>query len=185
MNKRLTTRSLMACAVFGATSAVFVWLAIFLNPVMSGTLPWLAFPAPTPFFIGSLLSVLVIRKAGVATLAGAITTIIGYGAMALLAGLFVELVAFLGKRLLVPVKGNFYTARTFIWALLGGAAGGAGIASGIFMVAAARESLSWELLLLGSVIKILIGMIYGTIGYWIARTIFAAGTNPQGLVATP
>ncbi|MGQ4569202.1 hypothetical protein ACUH91_05030 [Dermabacteraceae bacterium P9123] len=178
--KRLTTRSLLACVVLGAGSAVFVWLAIVLNALMSASLPWAAYPAPTPMFFGAIAAVLLIRKPGVAALTALITALIGFGTMALLAGLCVELAAFLGKKLLRP-DGGMFTSAALTWAAFGGGMGGLGLSLGIFMVSTARDALPLHLLLLGMALKILLGIAYGVATFYIARISFRSGVNPQGL----
>ena len=180
-SKWLTTRSLMACVVLGVIGAVFTWLAIALNAVLASTVAWLSAPPPLPFAVGSIIAALLIRKSGVAALTGLVTAIIGFGAMALLCALVVELAVWLGKPLLKPVPGDLVNKRVLIWSLIGGFAYGVGVSSGIFMVAALRDTLPLELLLLGSAVKIAIGVIYGLLSFLIVKRLFKAGINPQGL----
>ena len=180
-SKWLTTRSLMACVVLGVIGAVFTWLAIALNAVLASTVAWLSAPPPLPFAVGSIIAALLIRKSGVAALTGLVTAIIGFGAMALLCALVVELAVWLGKPLLKPVPGDLVNKRVLTWSLIGGFAYGAGVSSGIFMVAALRDTLPLELLLLGSAVKIAIGVIYGLLSFLIVKRLFKAGINPQGL----
>lgn len=178
--QRLTTRSLMACAVLGAASAVFVWLSIALNSLMSASVPWLAYPAPVPIFFGAIVAVLLIRKPGVASLTGFVAALVGFGAMALLAGLFVELAAFVGSGLLSG-RHDLFGSRTLAWAALAGGMGGLSQGMGIFMVAAAREATPLHLILLGMLVKVIVGIAYGLISHAIARAVFHSGVNPQAI----
>ena len=171
----------MACVVLGVIGAVFTWLAIALNAVLASTVAWLSAPPPLPFAVSSIIAALLIRKSGVAALTGLVTAIIGFGAMALLCALVVELAVWLGKPLLKPVPGALVNKWVLIWSLIGGFAYGVGVSSGIFMVAALRDTLPLELLLLGSAIKIAIGVIYGLLSFLIVKRLFKAGINPQGL----
>lgn len=179
--KKITTRSLMTCVVLGAASAVFVWLAIALNTLLVGSVPWLAYPAPTPMFWGTIAAVLLIRRGGMATLTGFIAALIGFGATALAAGLFVELTFFLGRRLLIVKDRAIFNSSTLTWAMCAGGSAGLSIGLTILMMSAARDALPFHLIVLGIVVKIVLGVLYGAISHFIARKIFEAGVNPQGL----
>ncbi|APT84407.1 hypothetical protein CAQU_04220 [Corynebacterium aquilae DSM 44791] len=174
----------MACVVLAAASAVFVWLAIVLNSVLSGTIPWLAYPAPTPFFWGSIAAVLLIRRPGVATLTGFATALIGFGATALFAALFIELVAFLGKNLLRQTDKELFGRPVLMWSLIAGATAGLSQGLSLFMVSTARETLDLNLILVGIAIKIALGVVYGALSFLVARKIFHSGVDPQGLAAS-
>ena len=178
--KRLTTRSLLACVVLGAGSAVFVWLAIVLTSLMSASMPWAAYPAPTPMFFGAIAAALLIRRPGVAALTALVTALIGFGTMALIAGLFVELAALLGKKLLRTDTGMF-TSPALTWAAFAGGMGGFGLSLGIFMISTARDALPLHLLLLGVALKVLLGIGYGVATFYLARIAFRSGVNPQGM----
>ncbi|GGG80497.1 hypothetical protein [Corynebacterium pelargi] len=102
--------------------------------------------------------------------------------MALLAALLIELVAFVGKGLL-DGTGPLFGRSALIWAVCAGFVGGLSQGMGIFMVSAARDALPWNLILLGVIVKILIGGVYGFLTFLVARVIYRSGVNPQGLPA--
>ncbi|MBN9643529.1 hypothetical protein ACFSSC_03510 [Corynebacterium mendelii] len=178
---RLTTRSLLACAVFGAASAPFVWAAIALNTALAAVAPWLAYPTPAPFMAGALVSAMLIRKPGAALLAGIATVIVGLGLMSLLTTAFVELAALLFRPLLRIGDAPLFGRRVLLFSLAAGALSGVGLSSGIFMISAVREALPWELLLAGSVAKIAICAGWGLVSFFIAKALYNVGVNPQGL----
>lgn len=178
---RLTTRSLMACVVLGAFCAVLVHATRLITISIQSALPWLAYPAPVPYFIGIIMASLLIRRTGVALLTGLIGAIGGFGAMALLAGIAIELVFVLGRRLLlVTADSPLLNRSAFIWACIAGIAGGLSLASGVLFF---KEVLALpsHLLLTGLAIKVTLGLVYGIIAYYLVHALFGIGINPQGL----
>ncbi|MDO5729669.1 MAG: hypothetical protein Q4P71_08610 [Actinomycetaceae bacterium] len=178
---RLTTRSLMACVVLGAFSAVLVHATRLVTLSIQTTLPWLAYPAPVPYFIGIIMAPLLIRRTGVALLTGLIAAIGGFGAMALLAGIAIELVYILGRRALpVTDDGPLLNRRALAWSAIAGIAGGLSLASGVLFF---KEVLALppHLLLTGLAIKVGLGLVYGVISYYLVQALFSIGINPQGL----
>lgn len=181
---RLTTRSLMACVVLGAFSAVLVHATRLITLSIQTTLPWLAYPAPVPYFIGIIMAPLLIRRTGVALLTGLIAAIGGFGAMAFLAGIAIELVYVLGRRALsVTDDSPLLDRRAFAWSCVAGIAGGLSLASGVLFF---KEVLALppHLLLTGLAIKLILGLVYGIISYYLVQALFSIGINPQGLGVT-
>lgn len=178
---RLTTRSLMACVVLGAFCAVLVHATRLVTISIQATLPWLAYPAPIPYFIGIIMAPLLIRRTGVALLTSLIGAIGGFGAMALLAGIAIELTFILGRRLLiVHDEMPLLNRRSFIWACIAGIAGGLSLSSGVLFFQEVL-ALPTYLLLTGFAIKVALGLVYGILSYYLVRALFSIGINPQGL----
>ncbi|MGO1770146.1 MAG: hypothetical protein ACTHZX_09355, partial [Microbacterium sp.] len=88
---RLTSRALLACVILGALGAVIVHASRVLGVALQAGVPWLSFPAPLPWFLGILIAPLLVRRVGAALLTSIVTTVAGFGALALCGGIVVEL----------------------------------------------------------------------------------------------
>lgn len=181
-SKRYTTRSLLACVVLGVLGAVFVFIARFIGLMLDASAGWISYPPPVPVVIGALIAPILIRKGGAATLTGLVTAILGFGTMALVGALFIEAFYFAGRKLLVVESSqSLVNKKVLLWGLGAGVVAGIGMSTGVLMVRAVLDALPLELVLLGTLIKIIIHLVYGVLAVVIAKALFNAGINPQGL----
>ena len=181
---KFTTRSLLACVVLGVFGALFVFVARFIGLMLDASVGWLSYPPPAPIVIGALIAPILIRKGGAAALTGVITAVIGFGAMALVGALFIEAFFFIGRKLLVVVPGKpLINKRVLLWGIGAGICAGIGMSMGVLMVRAALDALPLNLVLLGTLIKIVIHLCYGVLAVFITKALLAVGINPQGLDA--
>lgn len=179
--RKFTTRALLACVVLGALGAVLALSSRFLSLTLQGTVPWLAFPAPLPWFLSILVAALLIQRTGAALLTSIITTVLSFGALSLCAGIVVEL-AFLAVRRvqrrddagLPPTRSRFLLWWTFITATL------------VSLMSYGFMFLYQEFLLLDSGVKLLafairtsLGLLYAWLAWLVAIGLLRAGVNPQ------
>lgn len=176
-----TTRALLACVVLGALGAVLVHASRILGVAFQATIPWLSFPAPLPWFLGILVAPLLIQRSGAALLTSLVSSVIGFGALALCAGIVIEL-AFFALRWLRHGQGDgFPSARSTFWlwwALLSSTL--------VSLMSFGFMFLYQEFLLLepgiktlAVAIRVVLGAVYAWLAWIIARGLLQAGVNPQ------
>lgn len=179
---RFTTRAILACVVLGGLGAVLIHASRLLGLVLQGTLPWLAFPAPLPWVLGILIAPLLTQRVGAALLTSAVTAIIGFGGLALCAGVVVEA----GFQLARWVRGRSGTLTWppvsapywLIWALI--LSGLTGIMNfGFMFLFKEFLLLDPEVKLLALGVRVVLGVLYGWLSWLIARALLASGVNPQ------
>lgn len=179
--RKFSTRALLACVVLGAFGAVLVHAARIVGVALQGSVPWLSFPAPLPWFLGILIAALLVQRAGAALLTSVVTAIIGFGALALCAGIVIEL-AWLGARWLrgrsdaglPPLRSRFW----LWWSILAGVL--------VSLMSFGFMFLYQEFLLLDGGVKLLalvtrvgLGVLYAWLAWIIAVGLVRAGVNPQ------
>jgi cation transporter-like permease len=171
--------------VLGALGAVIIHAARLLGLILQGTIPWLSFPAPLPWFLGILIAPLLTQRVGSALLTSLVTAVIGFGGLALCAGIVVEL-TFLAARTL---RGRNQTwppprsPRWLVWTIV--AAVLVSLMSFGFMF------LYQEFLLLDADIKLLalamrvaLGVAYAWLAWAIANGLLRAGVDPARVART-
>lgn len=92
-----TTRTLLICAALAVITAILAQLARVLGVTLQAVVPWLAFPAPVPWFLGILIAVALFRRPGIATVTAFIGMIASAGGLVLVGGIIVELVFLAGR----------------------------------------------------------------------------------------
>ncbi|MGO1852756.1 MAG: hypothetical protein ACTH0V_05035 [Microbacteriaceae bacterium] len=183
---RFSSRALLACVVLGALGAVITILSRVIGVALQGTVPWLSFPAPVPWFLGILIAPILIRRAGAALLTSVVTAVASFGGLALCAGIVVE-AAFLvtrwvrsrGEREWPAPRSRWWLSWSLLAALL------VSIMSFGFMF------LYQEFVLLDGGIKILafavrigLGLVYGWLAWLVVNGLIRAGVNPQRIPTT-
>jgi hypothetical protein len=180
---RLSTRMLLACVVLGALGAAVVHAARILGLLLQGTLPWLSFPAPLPWFLGILIAPLLTQRAGTALLTSLVTAVAGFGGLALCAGIVIE-----ASFLLTRALGGRGTAlpppasrRWIGWAILA--------ATLVSLMGFGFMFLYQEFLLLDEAVKLLalavrlvLGVLYAWVAWALTGSVLRAGVDPARLL---
>lgn len=164
----LTARPLMMCVVLGAFTALIVALTRMLSLAVGASIPWLAYPAPTPWFLPVIMAPLLVRRSGAAAITGLIGAV-GGGGMALLAALVVE--AFVlpfrqGWRLKLP------------WAMTAGVLIGF-MTFGFMFIIPEFTAISSNLKALALAVRVVTGMGYGWLAWILVRSLNRAGVGER------
>lgn len=176
---RFSTRVLLACVVLGALGAVIVHASRLLGVALQGTVPWLSFPAPLPWFLGILIAPLLTQRVGSALLTSVVTAVAGFGGLALCAGIVIE-AAFVATRLLRGRSRAWPSPRSAYW--LGWAILAAVLASllsfGFMFLYQEFLLLEGGVKLLALAVRIVIGVVYAWLAWAITIGLLRAGVNP-------
>lgn len=164
--KLLTARPLMMCVVLGAFAVALVHVTRFASLGLNLSLPWLSYPAPLPWFVPPIMAMLLIKRMGAALIVGIIGAL-GGGAAVLMAGTIVELLALLMlKSWRLPIW----------WAMLCGVL--IGFASYGFMFSFPEFAvLGYELKLAALAARIVQGIIYGGLAFWLVKQLRKIGVG--------
>lgn len=178
----LTTRSLMACVVLGAFTALLVHAARWIGLAVQATVPWLAFPAPVPWFLGIIVAALLIPRAGAALITSVIGAVAGFGWTALVAGILIEAVFWIVRRSRRGEPALVLSRRDILAALI------TGLLLGLMNVAFMFVYQEFRLMddgvkVLAVAARLVLGVLYALLAIWITRLMVRAGIDPEGLAA--
>ncbi len=162
--KLLSARPLMMCVVLGAFAVAITWIAKLVNVAIMGSVPWLSFPPPIPFFVPVIMAPIMVKRRWAAMLTAVIAAVIG-GGMQLAAGILVELATWLGA------KNWRFSAK---WAITTGAAFGA-VAFGIMFVFPEFRAVAPGLKVAALVIKVVVFGLYGWLALVLVHALERAG----------
>ncbi|AHI21392.1 MULTISPECIES: ABC transporter permease [Actinomycetes] len=181
---RFSTRALLTFVVLGALGAIIVHVSRILGVALQATVPWLAFPAPVPWFLGILIAALLIQRSGAALLTSIVTTVAGFGALALCAGIVIELTFFITRRLRSQTQPTWPPARSQFWlwwAILACAIVSL-MSFGFMFFYQEFLLLDPSIKLLALIIRVGLGVLYGW-GAWVMTIgLLRANVNPQRIV---
>lgn len=179
----MTIRSLLASIILGVAGAAFVIPLRMLNHTLMTTAPWISHPPPFPFWIFSLVAILLIRRPGAALIQSIVTFVIAWGPMGIINALIIELIFFFVWRRNTP-KVSFkkpFGRNDLIWVFIASTL--CGIATfGWMMILPEARQYSGDLLTYSLLIRAAVGIIAAPIAYYITLGIFKAGRDPQGLL---
>ena len=166
----LTARPLMMCVVLGAFTALIVMGTRLLSLAIAATVPWLAYPAPTPWFLAVIMAPLLVRLPGAALVTGVIG-LVGGGGMGVFAALIVEAMA-------LP----FWRKERFspLWAVTAGVLIGI-MTFGFMFVVPEFTAIPLELKMLALAVRVLTGALYGWIAWVLVGALNRAGIGRGSL----
>lgn len=178
--RKFPTRILLTCVVLGAFSAVIIHIARPLGLALQATVPWLAFPAPLPWFLGILIAPLLTQRVGTALITSIVATIAGFGSLALGAGIIVEAI-FIATRQIKGHEREWPTAKKPYW--LGWALLAATVTSifsfALMFMYQEFQHLDTNLKLLALAVRILLGALYAWLAWATTKGLLRAGINPS------
>ncbi len=180
---RFSSRALLACVVLGALGAVIVHLSRILGLALQATVPWLSFPAPVPWFLGILVAPLLTQRAGAALLTSIVTTVAGFGALALCAGVVIDLTFMSTQRIRAhgwpPARSPFWLWWAIFASLLVSA-----MSFGFMFLYQEFFLLDTGLKIAALAIRIVLGVFYAWLAWFITLGLLRAGVNPQRITVT-
>ena len=186
-HSRLTTRSLLACAVLGAFTAVLIHLSRFLGLALAAGAPWLSFPAPLPWFLVIIAAALLVQRSGAALLTSFIGAVIGVGALSLCGGIVVEIVFLVARKLgaaparVTAAERARLPRSSLVIALISGVLVAAMMFGFMFLY---KEFLliPAELKIAAAAVRVALGLVYGWLAYVLVNALLRVGVDPQGVV---
>lgn len=164
----LTARPLMMCVVLGAFTALIVAVTRLLSLAIGASIPWLAYPSPTPWFLPVIMAPLLVRRSGAAAITGLIGAV-GGGGMAFLAALVVEASVLpfrQGRRLQLP------------WAVTAGVLIGF-MTFGFMFIIPEFNAISPGLKALALGVRVVTGIGYGWLAWLLVRSLNRAGIGER------
>lgn len=164
----LTARPLMMCVVLGAFTALIVLGTRVLSLAIAAALPWLAYPAPTPWFLAIIMAPMLVRLPGAALVTG-VVGLVGGGGMGLFAALIVEL-------MVLPMRRHWRLTR--MWAVTAGILIGC-MTFGFMFVVPEFNAISPSLKLLALAVRVATGALYGWLAWSLARALVRAGIGER------
>lgn len=178
-----TTRSLLVCVVLGAFTAAVLHLARFIGMLLLAVAPWLGSPsALIPWFAFIIVAALLVQRPGAAVLTALIGTVAGVGAMSLMAGVVVEAVFLVGRAVRRRRRGAIAPVgdRAELWLAVTAGILTGGMSYATLFTIQEFLALPAGLIVLGLVVRIVAGILYGWLAFAVVRGLLRAGFDPGG-----